>query len=72
MRLIHSPVSMFSRASEIRPWIEILERGRTEPVDEPADLATIEYHLANARKWLAEAEEREQATAAAPGRKRSA
>ena len=61
MILIHQRVSMFSRAGEIRPWIETLERWRREPVEEPDDLATIDYHLSNARKWLADAEAREGA-----------
>lgn len=66
MMLIHPPVNPHSAASEIRSWIEILERWRTEPIDDPQDLWFIDYHLSNARRWLAEAEKKERSTAAAP------
>lgn len=68
MMLIHPPVNPYSPASKIRPWIEILEGWRNEPIDDPEDLWFIDMHLSNAREWLerAEKKEKERSTVAAP------
>jgi len=65
MMLIQPPVNPYSPASEIRPWIEILEGWRNEPIDDPEDLWFIDMDLSNAREWLERAEEKERSTVAA-------
>jgi phosphoglycolate phosphatase-like HAD superfamily hydrolase len=66
MMLIHPPVNPYSQAREIREWIEVLERWRTEPIEDEQDLWFIDSHLTNAREWLERAEKKELPTGAAP------
>ena len=68
MMLIHPPVNPFSRASEIRSWIETLEGWRDEPLEDPQDIWFIGHHLSMAREWLEKAEKQERSTVAAPPR----